>query len=239
MEDWVQSLKAAQDKDLRIARLQTQVDAVPVEKKNAQATLEEAEGAVNEAKKSLQEVEMAIKTLQMDVDDAESKRRDFESKSTMIKDNHDYKAAMHQIETAKEKVGNLEEQELRLMEQRDTAKERVQAEKTRFDAVAKRTNEHIDDLERRLQACETQKAKLVAQRNELLAEVPVDIARMYERLLTSRLRVGREPIGFAPVANNSCSCCHMEVPPQVRVNAMKGQKVNCPQCSVLLYVDAE
>ncbi|MDT8392048.1 MAG: hypothetical protein RRC34_16220 [Lentisphaeria bacterium] len=239
MQDWVQSLKAAQDKDLRIARLQTQVDAVPVDKKNAQATLDDAEGAVNEAKKSLQDVEMAIKTLQMDVEDAENKRRDFETKSMMIKDNNDYKAAMHQIETVKEKVGRLEEQELQLMEQRDTARERLEAEKKRFDAVAKRTNQHIDDLERRLQACETQKATLVAQRDELLADVPQDVARMYERLLSSRLRAGREPIGFAPVVNNSCSCCHMEIPPQVRVNAMKGQKVNCPQCSVLLYVDDE
>lgn len=237
MDNWVESLKAAQEKDLRIARLQTQVDAVPVDTKNAQATLNEAEGAVNEAKTSLQEIEMAIKTLQMDVDDAENKRRDFEKKSVMIKDNNDYKAAMHQIETIKEKVGQLEEKELQLMEQRDTAKERVAAEKKRFDAVAKRTKQHIDDLDRRLKACETQKAKLVAERDQLLAAVPLDVARMYERLLTSRLRVGRDPIGFAPVENNSCSCCHMEIPPQVRVNAMKGKKVNCPQCSVLLYFD--
>ena len=239
MEDWVQSLKAAQDKDIRIARLQTQIDAVPVDKNNAQATLDEAEGAVNEAKKALQEVEMAIKTLQMDVDDAENKRRDFEKKSIMIKDNNDYKAAMHQIEMVKEKVGGLEERELQLMEQRDTAKERVEAEKTRFESVAKRTKQHMDDLDSRLQACESQKTKLVAERDDLLADVPRDVARMYERLLTSRLRAGREPIGFAPVDNNSCSCCHMEVPPQVRVNAMKGKKVNCPQCSVLLYCDVD
>jgi predicted nucleic acid-binding Zn-ribbon protein len=237
MQDWTASLKAIQDKDLRVARLQAQVNAVPTEKTKAKATLAEAENAVSSAKKALLDVEKSIKMLEIEVESIEAKRRDFESKSLMIKDNTEYKAAMHQIETCREQVRKLEDEELALMEQLETARSRLDAEKKRFEAVQKRTNQLLEDLDRRLNACQAQKQKLESDRGTLLNEVPRDISRMYERLLASRRHAGREPIGFAPIEDSSCSCCHMNIPPQIRVNALKGQKVNCPQCSVLLYVD--
>lgn len=237
MDDWAASLKNVQDKDLRMARLEAQINAVPAEKENAKATLAEAETAIHDAKESLQGVEVAIKRLEVEVDSIEAKRRDFESKSLMIKDNDDYRAAMHQIETCKQQVSQLEDQELALMEQLETAKSRFAAEKKRFAAVEKRTHQHLEDLDRRLAACQAQMQKLEAERDELLEDVPRDVVAMYKRLLASRRHAGRDPIGFAPIEDSSCSCCHMNIPPQIRVNAMKGQKVNCPQCSVLLYVD--
>lgn len=237
MQEWIESLKMVQDKDLRIARLQSQIDAVPAEKENARRTIAEAELAVGAAKAGLQDVEKAIKHFQIEVDSIEAKRRDFESKSLMIRDNNEYKVAMHQIDGCKEQVRKLEDQELVLMEQLETARDRLAAEKKRTEAVTRRTEQLVEDLDKRLAACEAQKLKLEEQRNELLKSVPADIASMYQRLLISRLRAGREPVGFAPIAEYNCSCCHMTIPPQVRMNAMKGQKVNCPQCSVLLYVE--
>jgi hypothetical protein len=237
MQDWAVGLKAVQDKDIRIARLQAQIDAVPTEKSNSQATLAEAEQAVAGAKSALQDVEKAIKNLEIEVDTVEAKRRDFESKSLMIKDNNEYRMAMTHIDGCKAKVKDLEDQELVLMEKLEAAKERHEAEKKRFDALRKRTEQLVGDLDRRLAACQAQVDKLEGERQELLKDVPKEVSSMYERLLASRKHAGREPLGFAPIEDSSCSCCHMNVPPQVRVNALKGQVVKCPQCFVLLYVE--
>ncbi len=237
MHEWVENLKLVQDKDVRLARLQAQIVAVPAEKEKAKVTMAEAEAAEAAAKAALQEVEKGIKSLDMEAESINAKRRDFESKSTMIRDNAEYKAAMHQIDTCNEQVRKLEDRELVLMEQIETARERLAAERKRFEAIDKRTRQLLDDLDQRQVNCETQIAKLREQRAELLQAIPSDISRQYQRMIDSRLRGKREPIGFAPITEYNCSCCHMTIPPQVRMNALKGQMVACPQCAVLLYVD--
>ena len=237
MHEWVEILRNVQERDTRIARLRAQVLAVPDDKEKAQATLREAKEAVDQAKTDLQDVEKSIKKLEIQVDTIDAKQKDFQAKSLMIKDNDEYKAAMHQIETCNRQKSDLEDQELVLMEQLELAKSRLVAERKRYEAVEKRIGQLLGDLDSRMKNCQDQVDKLQAKRDEMIKDVPADAAARYERIIRSRLKMGVEPLAFAPIQEYTCASCHMNIPPQVRMNAIKGLVVACPNCSVLLYAE--
>ena len=247
MQPWVTSLLALQDLDSRILRLQAQIDSVPLETKRAQAAATEAAAAVALAKKMLVDEEKGLKTLDLDIQTVEAKRRDFETKTTMIKNNEEYKAALHQIETCRQQVRGFEDKQLLLMEQIEAARLRLEQAKKDGEACEKRVAQVIADLDTRLKNCSGQIAKLKAERAAHAAGVPPTILQRYDRLLGSRLKIGKEPIAFAPVRDYEhdgvrdylCGYCHMKVPPQIRMNALKGLEVACPNCSVLLYQSEE
>ncbi len=235
MHEWVEKALALQDKDIRIAKLEDQIKSVPLEKQKAQAMLGEADARLAAAKKFLQDEQKAIKSLEIEVEDLNQKRRDFEAKSTMIKDNTEYRAAMHQIETCRAKVQGLEDKELVLMEALERAREDLAREKQLHDATAQRVEQMIADLDTRQKNCGAQLEKLYADRQELAAGIPQAVVGKYKRILANRRGNGQEPLVFAPIRGYNCGYCHMNIPPQVRMDAIKGQITTCPQCGVLLY----
>jgi predicted nucleic acid-binding Zn-ribbon protein len=235
MHDWVEKALELQDKDLRIARLEDQVKAVPAEKARAEAMLHGAEEALQAAKAKVTDEQKAIKHLEIEVDTVNDKRRDFEAKSTMIKDNDDYKAALHQIETCKKMVSDLEDRELVLMEALEEARTELETAKKDYAAAENRVTQVIADLDTREQNCRAQLEKLTQARKDALAEIPKSVAGRYSRLHQSRRGNGQEPLVLAPIRSYNCGFCHMDVPPQIRMDASKGQVVSCPQCGVLLY----
>jgi predicted nucleic acid-binding Zn-ribbon protein len=237
MHEWVEKVLIVQDKDGRIRKLQDQIQSVPVEKKKAQASLADADAALAAAKESVITAEKAIKNLEIEVESLEDKRRDFATKSMMIKDNDEYRAALHQMETCRNKVRELEDQELIFMEQLENAREQLKMERREHDAAKQRVEQLVADLDTRLQNCTAQMEKLRAERETCIAEVPADIASRYERILASRNNSGHEPVVLAPISGYNCGYCHMNIPPQIRMDASKGQLVSCPNCSVLLYFE--
>lgn len=238
MIDWVEKLLSLQEKDNRIAKLREQVQSVPEEKQKATDTLNEAETGLSTAKTAVQNCEKAIKTVELDIETINTKRMDFEAKSTMIKDNSDYRAALHQIETCKNSVAEIEERELVLMEGLEAARRRYKEALKAEEALEKRIDQVMRDLDTRLQNCTAQLDKLQAQRQELLTDIPSDVARRYERMLNSRRANNPEAIAFAAVRNDTCMSCHMTVTPQTRTNASKGLVCTCSNCGVLLYFDS-
>lgn len=235
MQDWVEKLLALQENDLRIDKLQQQIDAVPREKADAQKIMQEELDALQTARDRVTQLQKSIKHVELDIETTRDKQRDFEQKSTMIKDNDEYKAAMHQIDGCKNKIAALEDQQLEYMEELEAARAELAEEKKTKDAAEKRVNEMIADLDQRATNCEAQLSTLREKREALRSEVPDNILRKYERLRASRLQNGSNPEVFVEVKDSTCMSCHMSVPPQVKTNARKGMLEQCPQCNAMLY----
>ena len=237
MHDWVDKALVVQEKDLRIHKLQEQIRSVPVEKEKALAGLSRADAELAAAKELVLSEEKAIKSLEIEVDSLEAKQRDFQTKSMMIKDNNEYRAAMHQIESCRDKIREMEDRELALMEQLEEARRHLQSARQQHAAAKQRVEQLLADLDTRLKNCTEQMEKLQSERGGALAQLPAEIAAKYERILASRRNNLNEHLVLAPVTGYNCGYCHMNVTPQIRMDASKGQLVTCPNCSVILYTE--
>ncbi|OPZ30436.1 MAG: putative zinc ribbon domain protein [Lentisphaerae bacterium ADurb.BinA184] len=245
MQPWVASLLAVQDLDTRLIRLRAQIDSVPAERKRAQAVAAEAAAAVAVAKQALADEEKGLKSLDLDIQTIEAKRREFETKTAMIKNNTEYKAALEQIASWRRQIRELEDRQLVLMEQIEAARQSLERTRQEGEAAARRAEQMVADLETRAANCTAQMAKLQEERARHAAAVPAATMRKYDRLMGSRLKSGKKAVAFAAVRDDEhdglrdylCGYCHMKVPPQIRMNALKGLEVACPNCAVLLYQD--
>lgn len=237
MQEWVKNLCAVQETDLRIAKLEDQLASVPREKDQEQQKVAKAEAAVQQAHDKLVDKEKEIKSIEMEVDTLDQRQKDLEAKSTMIKDNDEYRAALHQIDGYRKKVATCEDRELQLMEEVEETREELARRKKECEATKKRVQQMVDDLDNRLNQCEAEIEKLREKRLALMKDVPANAAAKYERIIANRRSTGTVPRAFAPVRNYTCGGCHMNVPPQVCMDARKGQVVSCPQCGVLLYTE--
>jgi predicted nucleic acid-binding Zn-ribbon protein len=233
VHDWVEQLLKVQEKDLRIGKLQEQVDAVPREKAKVQAMLDDEKKTLETVKAKVVDEEKRIKTLEIEAESLQAKQRDFESKSTMIKNNEDYRAALHQIEMCKHKISELEEQELVLMEDLEAARVALADEKKAYAATEKRAEQMGKDLNTRAMNCQAQIDKLQAERDELAASVPSTNLNRYDRVRKNRPPA--QPVLVPVDHSNICGGCHMNLPAQDRVNAARGQSVSCPNCGALVY----
>ncbi len=234
-QDWIVKLLELQEKDLRIIKLQRQVDEVPRRKAAAEEGLRQKAAAVEQTRQKVLQVEKGVKALEMEADALRAKQHDFQSKSTMIRDNDEYRAALHQIEECRGKISRCEDRELELMEELEESRRELAVEKKKLAAEEERTRQSIADLELRQSNCREQIAKLQGERNELAKSVAEDKLQRYERILRSPVgQSGRPPL--APVGTeNICGGCHMNVPAQDRINAVNGLLVTCPNCGVMLY----
>jgi predicted nucleic acid-binding Zn-ribbon protein len=235
MHEWVEKLLAVQDRDLRIEKLEEQIQSVPEHKAQAEKLLKESEEAVAAARKAVQDEEKALHSLETQVDSIEAKKRDFQSKSTMIKNNEEYKAALHQIERCTFQISQLEDKELELMEQIEEARQELARKKKEHEATKDRVANMISDLETRLANSNVQVAKLREGRDEALHGIEPDIVTRYDRLRSSRLAQRGDGRALVAVRDDVCDRCRMNVTAQVRNDARKGIPVSCQNCGALLY----
>ncbi len=71
---------------------------------------------------------------------------------------------------------------------------------------------------------------LKKMRDEIAASIPKSILRRYEKL---KKKYGR---GIAPVVNNICTNCFMQMPTEVASKTDKNEKVEtCENCGIIIY----
>lgn len=237
MQDWKKNLLILQEKDIRIAAIESQVRAVPGEKKKASDEVQAEEVAVAAAKEKVQTAQKTIKSMEIEVEEIRTKMRDFLSKSAMIKNNEEYRAALHQVDTCKQHISEFEDRELAAMEELDQAKHVLDAESKKLAAARERVIGVMKDLDTRIAVSQQELEKAKQERAGLVQGIPDEALRRYDRIRTARLT--NDARAFVPIRNGACDACHMNVTAQIRVNANKEQVSACPNCGRLLYVEEQ
>lgn len=235
MTEWVESLLALQEVDLRIAKLEQQLDSAPGERAEVEASLQAAEAELQAARAELQEEEKALKTFELEADSVRARMRDFQQKSTMIKSNEDYRAALAQIEGCDQQIRDLEDKELVLMEQIEEARQGLEERNRELQATQARVREMLVDLDTRVDNCTSELERLHGQRQTAAAAADRATAKRYERLRRGIRKTSHDRRVLVPIRENVCDRCHMNVIAQIRMDARKGQVVSCENCGAMLY----
>jgi predicted nucleic acid-binding Zn-ribbon protein len=234
MHDWVENLLEVQRIDVRMAKIQAQLDSLPKDIEATEELQRADERRLAEVGQRMIQLEKELKGIEMDVEALNAKKSDFQAKSTMIKNNDEYRAALHQIEQCDHRIAQLEDRELELMEALEEARGAKRACAAVLDVTKRRIAEVQQDYETRRKNSEAALAELLATRAPALAAVEDKAAQRYERLRQSgRSRAG-QPV-LVPVRDEVCGRCRMNVTAQLRMNALKGMPVNCQNCGAMLY----
>jgi predicted nucleic acid-binding Zn-ribbon protein len=238
MDDIIRQLILVQDKDERIANLQTIIESVPKDKERIAAELKGTEEQLNNAKTALQKLQSKINDIVTDIQSAEARITQLNTKSLDVKKNDEYRAIMNEITGIRKKISDKETDQLELMDSIPAVQEVMDQTVKDTASADKRIKAAQDDLDMRAKNCQAQIEKIQAERKELAVSVPDAEMRLYSRL-TAQQRPGMPfRLGVVPIEDINCGSCHLSIPPDKRIKALAGKGVvTCGQCGAILYVD--
>jgi len=234
MQDWAQSLVDLQEVDIRTAKIEQELAALPAKQAEVEKLYAAEQAALNASQAALKDAELRNRKYENEINVIMEKKRNFQSKTILIKNNDEYKAAMLQIEMCDKSISDLEDQQLAALEDIETAKADVEIKKKAMDLAKRRAEGVIAELQELKVSCEEQLAAMKPEREELAKRVEPALLAQYERQRSSKT-VSRTTPCVVPVMEGVCGRCRMRLTPQHCQDALAGRKVTCPICGAIVY----
>jgi len=230
----LRDLLILQDRDIKLAKVQRELEVAPIEEKAIQSRLAEQSRDLEAKKLKSKQVESDRKTLELEVGSKKTQLDRYRNQQLQTKKNEEYQALNHEIGRTEKEISDLDDRQLELMERYEAALKEVAAE-------SEKVKQFETAATARLNASREKFAVLLKQAEELKTEItglepqidPVSLTR-YRRILKSKKDVAIVPI----VHDNTCGGCHMRLTLQTIVAAKGNQAlVACEDCARIVYWD--
>ena len=231
MHPELEQLLVLQDRQQKIKQIQTEVDTLPLQRKNLEAQLEGSIAGVEALKQKTRQVEMDRKKLELDVGTRNESISRLKTQQYQTRKNDEFQAIGHEIERYENEVRKIEDEELELMVEADKVKAELEAEEKKSAAVKESIARQTTDLEEKSTALQSRLEGLTKERAELASKIDEDLLGRFERLFKSK--------GDAVVValeHEVCTGCHMKVTTQTAHRVKAGKEiVSCENCGRILY----
>ncbi len=232
MNSHIKQLLILQDRDQAVRRLNSLLEAIPVEITKLEGGIADEEKSLADSKSTLQELEVKKNELDMQTGTAEEKIAKYLNQQLQVKKNDEYKALTHEIEGLKKQIGDWEEEEIGLMLEIDDEAAVYKKRQGVFDGV-------IDGINGKIKFQEDKKTELGEQLVEakiVYNKASEGIERTYKNAYIRMAKQMRLPV-VADVSNQTCDGCHLRISNEVFSEAKKGDSLTtCDSCGRIVYV---
>jgi len=233
MHPELQKLLQLEEIDREIARLRTEVAALPRRVTEIETRLAGVHEAVERGRKALKDIEAARRKREVDIQSLQQKITKYRDQMLAVKTNQEYKALGSEINFAEQEIRLIEDRILDGMleaEQREHELKAAEAEQKKQQAQVEK-----EKLQARARMEEDQKRleELAPQRETLRKEITPEHLRHYDQVLKLR------GSAMAEARDRTCLACHVQLRPQVFLDVMHSEEVIfCDSCSRFLYFDS-
>src|SRR3989338_4516243 len=227
----IKMLTELQKIDAQIYQSKKELSSHPALKKKIELETEKKKASLKAANEEWKALQLRQKEKEVDLQSKEEKIKKLQSQLYQLKSNKEYATMELEIKGMKEDKSVLEEDILRLLDAVDQAKSKLEKEKERVALEDKKAKEEIEALKKRASEVGASVQSQEEKRKTYLPNVDARLVSQYEKIL-----IKREGLALVPVRNNSCSGCHMELPPQVVHEVQLQDKLMvCESCARILY----
>ncbi len=223
---------------VKLQELDTQIYVLKNEKESKPAEINAIKASFEAKKQNLSVLENAFLDIQKQRKEKELELaanaetvKKLQGQLYSLKTNKEFQAMLQQIADAKADGSLIEEKILISFEESDKAKARIDDENLKLKEEEKLFLEQKKKVKSRIKEIDDHLNQLYAQREQAAETVDPKMLAEYERILSSR-----DGLAIVAVVNNSCSGCHMLLPPQV-INLIKmyDHIVTCEVCNRIFY----
>jgi uncharacterized protein len=196
------------------------------------------QGRVRQAEEQLEETRQQLKELRgthdrksLDLKTNESKIADLRARLNAATNNREYDIIRGQIDADTSAKSVLEDEILEMLEKVDRIQTGIREQESRIAELRQQTQKFAGEFEQKAVELNERRDKLDSQIKQAESGLTGDLAVRYRRLLDAH---GADAL--APVENNVCSLCYVQVTPQSRVLLRSGHVIFCGSCGRLLYL---
>jgi hypothetical protein len=227
----IELLTTLQSLDQRISQKIRDAEEAARQRRALEEATELHAADVGRCRAELAEAATRQRALEGQISEFEDKMKDRRMRLQRIRNEKEMQATRREIETLKERTTQLEDEALKVLEEVETLGAKVAAAEQQLDSGQRALAAERDGLL-------TREAELVADaerergsRAALIAAIDGGLVRRYELIFARR-----GGTAVVAVKDGTCQGCHMNVPPQLVNQILRGHEVfACPSCQRLLF----
>jgi predicted nucleic acid-binding Zn-ribbon protein len=230
----VEKLLTLQERDQRIRAYQTELNAIPEERRFKEKQIADSAARLEAAKTRMKEIEVERNKLQVDAQAKRDVIAKYKTQQFQTRKNEEFSALGHEIAAAEKDIVTIEDRELELMEEVEKLRPVVAEAERAFSEERKRLEAQITELGKKTENIEARVAELAASRPALAEGLDEDLLDQYTRLFKSK-----NGSAIVELDHEVCTGCHTKVTTQVALG-VKAEKllVHCPNCGRILHLPA-
>src|SRR5438874_11101553 len=227
----LEQLLVLQDRQQKIKQIQTEVETLPLQRKNLEEQLAASVAGVEALKQKARQVEMGRKKLELDVGTRTETISRLKTQQYQTRKNDEFQAIGHEIERYENEIRKIEDEELELMVEADKIKADLAAEETKAAATRDSIARQTADLDEKSKALESQLQGLTTERSNLATKIDEDLLAGFERLFKSK-----GDAAVVAIEHGVCTGCHMKVTTATAASVKAGKEiVSCENCGRILF----
>lgn len=216
---------------MRILRIETELEDIPVRKAREQERLQSHQAALAEAESAQQASLADLRQHELEVQTKKEKIAKLRTQQMSLKTNKEFKAMTEEIEVIERSIRRDEDQELAIMEKMEAARAVVAKQKEALAGEQREVDEDVKVFDERAGELEVELAELKRERAGLVEGVDPQWLSRYESILQRR-----RGAALVTCEGGVCGGCHMAVPPYQQHAARKQvEMVVCGYCGRMLY----
>ena len=231
MKEEIKRLKALQEVDLQIGKVEEQIAKGSEELNTRKESIDTHKANIAENVAKLEEGETRRRELEAEVEDTVLMIKDRQNKLMKVQTNREYQSILKEIDDAKAANRQREDELVRLMEQSEFLEKKNSEVVALCEEEEAQYKEDSAELEKESVELDTKMAKFQKSRNTKVKKVKAALLRKYERI-----RDKRNGLAMVGVNKGVCHGCYMNVPPQLYNELLREEELHaCPACNRLLY----
>ncbi len=237
MQAWKEKLLALQENDLTRDSLRREREALNVQWKGLLQAFLARQEEVAGVQRLAAATREKCRALETEGQNLAQERQRFQVKTAEIRKNDEYQMAMETLERYRLQLQENEECQLQALEDAEQAEKNFLQEKARLQQERKALEDQKASLEEQARGLAEALRQREAEREPLAEQLPPEIRRLYEHLLSGRQQGPLRPWAVA-VENGVCQRCRRAVTPHKRQELTLDKTLQtCDHCGAILLED--
>ncbi len=231
MSETIKKLLEVQECDRLIRDLTKQTIDLPTQKASEESRLSEHIGQTNQADNALKHAQAEVQNIEVEVKSIKEHIVKLKQQQMLLKSNAEFKAMTNQIDALESKIKDLEDKELVGMDTVEVMAKDVAEQKSDIIREKAVVEEELKIWDTKLREVKAQLKVEEARRESLLAGIPAEALRLYDRMAERKFPV------IVPIVDGTCGGCYMSLPAYVIYDSKKQENptVTCNFCGRFVY----
>lgn len=235
MKEELNKLLELQDIDLRIRKLDEEIEADNATLAQTQSAIDGYLAEVEDLNERLEVVGKERQDVETELEDETTRLKDRQTKLMNVQTNREYQSLLKEIEETKAANKRREEEVARYLEIAEAMEAKIEDLGNSAAEEKKSLEGQQSQVAAKAKELDGQKKKIATERQAKIDGVSKGVYRRYEQL-----RERRNGMAIVGVTDGVCLGCYMNIPPQQYNELMRGDQLHtCPSCQRMMFHLAE